>query len=234
MRRLVLDVVCGVGRNLSHPVAQQLESLVEQFNPDYNRKSQQRTKEVWGPKLMESKSLMLQVHVSGSVWNCYDACTQTRVVYGVVCAVWSFTTLSMMYWQHSGVALVLLHCMGSAYQATRALAHRDKLPSADGLFNLVDFSVHSNPLPMRNAKEAVELLEALPYIRVDMADHTKETFKKQLQELLETHYQAGKFDFPLETKLFILRPINSREAGDHKQTGHEGQVPFQFFPNRTT
>lgn len=108
------------------------------------------------------------------------------------------------------------------------------LPRADGLFNLVDFSVHANPLPMRNAKEAVELLEALPYIRVDMADHTKEAFKKQLQELLETHYQAGKFDFPLETKLFILRPINSRESCDQRQSGHEGQVPFQFFPNRTT
>ena len=106
--------------------------------------------------------------------------------------------------------------------------------SADGLFNLVDFSVHANPLPMRNAKEAVELLEALPYIRVDMADHTKEAFKRQLQELLETHYQAGKFDFPLETKLFILRPINSRESCDERQSGHEGQVPFQFFPNRTT
>ena len=46
---------CGLGRNLSHPVAQQLESLVEQFNPDYNRKNKQRTKEVWGPKLMKSK-----------------------------------------------------------------------------------------------------------------------------------------------------------------------------------
>lgn len=57
----------GVGRNLSHPVAQQLESLVEQFNPDYNRKNKQRTKEVWGPKLMKSKLLRLQVHVSGSV-----------------------------------------------------------------------------------------------------------------------------------------------------------------------
>ena len=47
--------MCGLGRNLSHPVAQQLESLVEQFNPDYNRKNKQRTKEVWGPKLMKSK-----------------------------------------------------------------------------------------------------------------------------------------------------------------------------------
>ncbi|KAL3138171.1 hypothetical protein ABBQ38_005397 [Trebouxia sp. C0009 RCD-2024] len=144
-------------RNLSHPVAQQLESLVEQFNPEYNRKNKQRTKEVWGPKLMK-----------------------------------------------------------------------------DGLFNLVDYSVHANPLPMRNAKEAVELLEALPYIRVDMADHTKETFKKQLQDLLETHYQAGPFDFPLETKLFILRPIDSRESSDKRHSGHEGQVPFQFFPNRAT
>ena len=87
---------------------------------------------------------------------------------------------------------------------------------------------------MRNAKDAVELLEALPYIRVDMADHTKEIFKKQLQDLLETHYEQGKFDFPLETKLFILKPINSREGADKRHAGHEGKVPFQFFPNRTT
>ena len=37
-------------------MAQQLESLVEQFNPDYNRKAKQRTKEVWGPKLMKSRA----------------------------------------------------------------------------------------------------------------------------------------------------------------------------------
>ena len=92
--------------------------------------------------------------------------------------------------------------------------------------------MHSNPLPMRNAKDAVELLEALPYIRVDMADHTKEAFKKQLQDLLETHYQSGKFDFPLENKLFVLKPINSRDGALKKHAGHEGQVPFQFFPNR--
>ena len=66
MIRLVVDAVCGIGRNLSHPVAQQLESLVEQFNPDYNRKNKQRTKEVWGPKLMKSKPLMLQAHCSGT------------------------------------------------------------------------------------------------------------------------------------------------------------------------
>lgn len=123
---------------------------------------------------------------------------------------------------------------GTAITKQRAAWQVELLPCADGLFNLVDYSVHANPLPMRNAKEAVELLEALPYIRVDMADHTKETFKKQLQDLLERHYQAGPFDFPIETKLFILRPINSRESCDARHSGHEGQVPFQFFPNRAT
>lgn len=62
---LVLDAMYGVGRNLSHPVAQQLESLVEQFNPEYNRKNKQRTKEVWGPKLMKGKC-------AGAA-NCYCA-----------------------------------------------------------------------------------------------------------------------------------------------------------------
>jgi hypothetical protein len=99
---------------------------------------------------------------------------------------------------------------------------------------LVDYSVHANPLPMRNAKETVELLEALPYIRVDMDGHTREHFKKQLQALLETHYEQGKFDFPLETKLFILKPIDSRDSADKHPKSHEGKVPFQFFPNRPT
>lgn len=40
-------------RNLCHPVAQQLESLVEQYNPDYDRKLKQRSKEVWGPKFVK-------------------------------------------------------------------------------------------------------------------------------------------------------------------------------------
>ena len=108
------------------------------------------------------------------------------------------------------------------------------LCNAGGLFELVDYSVHSNPLPMRNAKETVELLEALPYIRVDMDGHTREHFKKQLQTLLETQYQAGKFDFPLETKLFVLKPIDSRESADRHHDSHAGKVPFQFFPNRPT
>lgn len=50
------SVSCVWCRNLNHPVAQQLESLVEQYNPDYDRKMKQRTKEVWGPKLMKSES----------------------------------------------------------------------------------------------------------------------------------------------------------------------------------
>ena len=55
--RLEMKCVSCVGcRNLNHPVAQQLESLVEQYNPDYDRKMKQRTKEVWGPKLMKSES----------------------------------------------------------------------------------------------------------------------------------------------------------------------------------
>lgn len=51
---------CVWCRNLNHPVAQQLESLVEQYNPDYDRKLKQRTKEVWGPKLMKSEYLQNQ------------------------------------------------------------------------------------------------------------------------------------------------------------------------------
>lgn len=55
--RWEMNCVCCVWcRNLNHPVAQQLESLVEQYNPDYDRKMKQRTKEVWGPKLMKSES----------------------------------------------------------------------------------------------------------------------------------------------------------------------------------
>lgn len=46
---------CVNCRDLRHPVAQQLESLVEQYNPEYDRKLKQRTKEVWGPKLIKSE-----------------------------------------------------------------------------------------------------------------------------------------------------------------------------------
>ena len=232
---LVLDVVHGVGRNLSHPVAQQLESLVEQFNPDYNRKNKQRTKEVWGPKLMKSKAP--HAHQSGNdvlarlLSNLACLSPHNMVCsLSVVRVVWTYPTLPVLQ--------SLRRCSGVARScgaASHAADMQDRtLLCADGLFNLVDYSVHANPLPLRNAKEAVELLGALPYIRVDMADQAKETFKKQLQQLLETHYEAGKFDFPLETKLFILRPIDSRESSDQRHSGHEGQVPFQFFPNRTT
>ena len=55
---LTVDQTVSICRNLSHPVAQQLESLVEQYNPDYNRKNKQRSKEVWGPKLTKSESLI--------------------------------------------------------------------------------------------------------------------------------------------------------------------------------
>lgn len=72
---LVLDVMCGVGRNLSHPVAQQLESLVEQFNPEYNRKNKQRTKEVWGPKLMKGKFTEAANGYPGSAGVCKVAVT---------------------------------------------------------------------------------------------------------------------------------------------------------------
>lgn len=106
--------------------------------------------------------------------------------------------------------------------------------AADGLFQLTNFSVHPNPLPMRNARDCVDLLGALPYIRVDMDGHVREAFKKQLQSMLETHFEQAAFDFPLETKLFVLKPVNSREAAEKQHASHHGQVPFQFFPNRTT
>ena len=86
---------------------------------------------------------------------------------------------------------------------------------------------------MRNARDCVDLLGALPYIRVDMDGHVRETFKKQLQTMLETHFEQA-FDFPLETKLFVLKPVNSRDAAGQQHASHHGQVPFQFFPNRGT
>ena len=118
MFRLVLDVSHGLvvdimywgDRNLSHPVAQQLESLVEQFNPDYNRKNKQRSKEVWGPKLMKSKPADT---ASALFWQyldsqcCSDACTRTgscllRVSHCLISA-----RLSVPYFlrHHSGVAM---------------------------------------------------------------------------------------------------------------------------------
>ena len=70
--------------------------------------------------------------------------------------------------------------LGEIYSVSnmQLAAFQGTLLSAGGLFNLVDYSVHANPLPMRNAKDAVELLEALPYIRVDMADHTKDAVQE--------------------------------------------------------
>jgi len=188
-------------------VAQQLESLVEQYNPDYDRKLKQRTKEVWGPKLMKSEFVSPTVHCSISLHS-----PSTSQFIEVAAATVKGTLVPAV---NTGWCPHIVLCC------------------ADGLFNLVDYSVHANPLPMRNAKETVELLEALPYIRVDMDGHTKEAFKKQLQALLETHYEQGKFDFPLETKLFILKPVNSRESADKLHHSHEGKVPFQF-PNRPT
>lgn len=104
---------------------------------------------------------------------------------------------------------------------------------ADGLFTLANYSVHPNPLPMRNARDCVDLLGALPYIRVDMDGHLREEFKKQLQQMLEAQFEQA-FDFPLETKLFVLKPVNSRDAANKQHASHHGQVPFQFFPNRPT
>ena len=98
---------------------------------------------------------------------------------------------------------------------------------------MVDYSVHPNPLPMRNTRDCVDLVGCLPYIRVDMDSHLREDFKKELQQMLDLHYEQG-FAFPLETKLFILKPVNSREAANKQHAGHHGQMPFQFFPNRPT
>lgn len=108
--QLVLDVLYWLGRNLSHPVAQQLESLVEQFNPDYNRKNKQRTKEVWGPKLMKSKPANAE---STLFWQYLDLqCAMPSAqrqghVCSQFCIACRSARLSMLYClhQHSDVAL---------------------------------------------------------------------------------------------------------------------------------
>lgn len=53
---------------------------------------------------------------------------------------------------------------------------------------------------------ALDLMHGLPYIRVALNADSKEQFSKGMTQLVEKHYGSkSAFDFPLETKLYILQ-----------------------------
>lgn len=78
-----------------------------------------------------------------------------------------------------------------------------------GLFKLAEYSVHSNPLRMRNASALLDILDCMSFVRSALKGTERKAFNQEARTLVERHYGREPFDLPMETKLYVL------EKNDH-------------------
>ncbi len=79
------------------------------------------------------------------------------------------------------------------------------LPAAGGGLQMLDFSIHTNPIQLRSPNAAYQLMTGLPYIQAILNGPDSHTFDNKLRRLIEQHYGQRAFDYPLQTKLYILQ-----------------------------
>ncbi|GAB4816672.1 hypothetical protein N2152v2_003718 [Parachlorella kessleri] len=87
-----------------------------------------------------------------------------------------------------------------------------------GMFKLKEYSVHANPMPMKNAVALLDILDCMSFVRAALRGEERRTFNNDVRALVERRYGRGGFQLPLETKLFILEKVHEGTPADPAHT----------------
>jgi hypothetical protein len=81
-----------------------------------------------------------------------------------------------------------------------------------GRLRLAKYEVHRHAMRLRSAQDAVDLMDSMGFIRNALGAAKRTEFGHRLRQLTEAHFGRDGFDFPLETKLYILKHAAAPEA----------------------
>eukprot|EP01025_Chloroclados_australasicus_P013209 TRINITY_DN16268_c0_g1_i2.p2 TRINITY_DN16268_c0_g1~~TRINITY_DN16268_c0_g1_i2.p2 ORF type:complete len:337 (+),score=49.67 TRINITY_DN16268_c0_g1_i2:127-1137(+) len=124
---------------------------------------------------------------------------------GMFVAAWNDRDLSNSFVQELEDLVEASNLSYSRYHKQRDPGIWAEVLSGGGLFRLVDYSVHPNPIPMKNSNQLVDLLDSMSFIRVYLRGNERKAFNNQLRALVQKHYGRGEFTLPLETKLYVMQ-----------------------------
>lgn len=88
-----------------------------------------------------------------------------------------------------------------------------------GLFRLVEYAVHANPIPMPSSSALLDVLDCMSFIRASLRGEARKRFNNDVRGLLERRCGRRAFILPLETKLYILEKINDGGNENGKNGG---------------
>lgn len=72
------------------------------------------------------------------------------------------------------------------------------------LFRLQEYSVHPNPLRMRNAAALLDILDCMSFVRSALRGSQRKAFNADARAVVAARYGREPFDLPLETKMYVL------------------------------
>lgn len=84
-----------------------------------------------------------------------------------------------------------------------------------GLFKLQEYSVHPNPLRMRNASALLDILDCMSFVRSALRGSERKAFNADARMAVESRFGREPFDLPLETKLYVLEKNDLTHASPH-------------------
>lgn len=102
------------------------------------------------------------------------------------------------------------------FQKQRGVEEWGERLQEGGLFRLVEYAVHPNPIPMPSASALLDVLDCMSFIRGSLRGEARKRFNNDVRGLLERRYGRRAFILPLETKFYILEKIHEGENGNEK------------------
>lgn len=89
----------------------------------------------------------------------------------------------------------------------RGIENWGKRLQEGGLFKLVDYSVHSNPLHLRNTVALLDILDCMSFVRCAVRGDARKAFNADVRALCAAHHDKRAFELPLQTKLYVLEKV---------------------------
>lgn len=135
---------------------------------------------------------------------------------GRLVAAWNDRCLSSPFIQELEDVMEKHVTTYNRYQKQREVEEWGERLQEGGLFRLVEYSVHANPIPMHSASALLDVLDCMSFIRAALKrGEARKRFNNDVRSLLERRFGRHQFTLPLETKMYVLEKIvHSDELGE--------------------
>jgi SAM-dependent methyltransferase len=127
---------------------------------------------------------------------------------GRLVAAWNDRSLSSPFIQELEDVMEKHVTTYNRYQKQREVEEWGERLQEGGLFRLIEYSVHANPIPMHSASALLDVLDCMSFIRAALKrGEARKRFNNDVRCLLERRFGRHQFSLPLETKMYVLEKV---------------------------